>query len=215
MKILSHRGYWKTPAEKNALSAFERSFSLNFGTETDLRDHRGQVVISHDMPGNDDVMDLETFFSLLPNSNDHLPLALNIKADGLASLIKPLLHQRNIKNYFFFDMSIPDMLSYLKNDLRVFSRVSEYEPIPAFYNKVAGIWLDAFEDIWYSSELIHHFLASKKEVCLVSPELHGRDHLTLWTILKNAELHQEINLMLCTDFPEEAEIFFDSEAVND
>lgn len=35
MIILSHRGYWKETHEKNLPIAFERSFSLGFGTETD------------------------------------------------------------------------------------------------------------------------------------------------------------------------------------
>ena len=39
MMILSHRGYWK---EKNLPIAFERSFSLGFGTETD---YKGELVI--------------------------------------------------------------------------------------------------------------------------------------------------------------------------
>lgn len=50
MKILSHRGYWKNSDEKNKENAFRRSFSLGYGTETDVRDCRGDLVISHDMP---------------------------------------------------------------------------------------------------------------------------------------------------------------------
>ena len=50
MKILSHRGYWNNLTEKNSKSAFRRSFQLGFGTETDVRDLNGELVISHDMP---------------------------------------------------------------------------------------------------------------------------------------------------------------------
>ena len=50
MKILSHRGYWKAPIEKNTREAFVRSFALGFGTETDIRDYMGELVISHDIP---------------------------------------------------------------------------------------------------------------------------------------------------------------------
>ncbi|HDG1702299.1 TPA: hypothetical protein PFE33_004667, partial [Kluyvera ascorbata] len=35
--------------EKNTQTAFERSFSLGFGTETDIRDFGGELVISHDI----------------------------------------------------------------------------------------------------------------------------------------------------------------------
>ena len=50
MKILSHRGFWREVAEKNKLVAFDYSFSLGFGTETDVRDFGGELVISHDIP---------------------------------------------------------------------------------------------------------------------------------------------------------------------
>ena len=48
MIILSHRGWWKTRAERNMRDAFVRSFDAGFGTETDLRDICGKIVISHD-----------------------------------------------------------------------------------------------------------------------------------------------------------------------
>ncbi len=205
MKILSHRGYWKTSDEKNQPIAFTRSFNLNFGTETDLRDCAGKIVISHDMPkGNE--MTVDEFFSLLTDCD--LPLALNIKSDGLATELKALLTKYNIENYFVFDMSIPDTLSYFKAGLRVFARVSEFELLPICYDQITGIWLDAFQDIWYSPELIREFLTAGKAVCLVSPELHQRDALTLWAKLKDAGLHHEQALMLCTDFPEDAQNFF-------
>jgi len=41
MLVISHRGYWKELAEKNRPIAFERSFALGFGTETDIRDYKG------------------------------------------------------------------------------------------------------------------------------------------------------------------------------
>ena len=64
MLILSHRGYWISPIEKNKDVAFNRSFSLGFGTETDVRDCAGKLVISHDMPdGNEKT--LEEFLKLL------------------------------------------------------------------------------------------------------------------------------------------------------
>ena len=50
MQVISHRGYWKTAAEKNTATAFARSFEMGFGTETDVRDLNGLLVISHDMP---------------------------------------------------------------------------------------------------------------------------------------------------------------------
>lgn len=44
MQVLSHRGYWKHPNEKNLPIAFKRSFERGFGTETDLRDLQGSLA---------------------------------------------------------------------------------------------------------------------------------------------------------------------------
>ncbi|MGL9773851.1 MAG: hypothetical protein ACR5LG_07810 [Sodalis sp. (in: enterobacteria)] len=102
MEILSHRGYWKQPAEKNSTAAFIRSFDLGYGTETDLRDFDGQLVISHDMPGSS-ALAVDDLFTLYNSSKCSCrpTLALNVKADGLQKLAKEKLNQYNIKNYFF------------------------------------------------------------------------------------------------------------------
>ncbi len=85
MIVLSHRGYWKLPSEKNTKLAFERSFSMGFGTETDIRDRHSKLVISHDM-ADDKAIALEDFFAIYRQYPSNLPLALNIKADGLGSM---------------------------------------------------------------------------------------------------------------------------------
>jgi nucleoside-diphosphate-sugar epimerase len=51
MNIISHRGFWLKDEEKNTIQAFERSFEFGFGTETDIRDYKGELVISYDMLG--------------------------------------------------------------------------------------------------------------------------------------------------------------------
>ena len=38
MKIISHRGYWKTKPEQNSIEALTYSFDSGFGVETDIRD---------------------------------------------------------------------------------------------------------------------------------------------------------------------------------
>jgi hypothetical protein len=204
--ILSHRGYWRHPVEKNQKSAFERSFSLGFGTEVDIRDHNGEIVISHDVP-NGDELTIEKFFDL--NVDSRLPLALNIKADGLAMLLKASIENYGFSNCFVFDMSVPDMLPYLEANLPVYTRMSEVEREPAWLEKATGVWLDAFDDIWYENCVIDKLLKLNKKVCIVSPELHGRDPFSLWSDLQ--PLSKKPGLMLCTDWPEVAEEFFDEE----
>lgn len=199
MKVLSHRGYWKTAAEKNTMTAFRRSFDLGFGTETDVRDMAGELVMSHDMPTGDQIT-LAEFLALIDDPG--MPLAINIKADGLA---KPLAQQFASKrlDWFVFDMSIPDMRMHLNAGNPVFARMSEVERDPAWLDEAQGVWLDAFKDEWYDAQLITSLLNRGKRVCIVSPELHGRDAAPLWETL--AGLSGNANLMLCTDYPEDAQ----------
>ena len=49
-------------------------------------------------------------------------------------------------------------------------------------------------------------LANKKPVAIVSSELHGRNHLTMWEEIKALDTHNKI--LICTDLPNEAENFF-------
>lgn len=58
MKIIAHRGFWKTEDEKNKKSSFIRAFDLGIGTETDLRDCAGKILISHDMPNGDEIKNI-------------------------------------------------------------------------------------------------------------------------------------------------------------
>ncbi len=203
MIILSHRGYWNTPEEKNTEIAFCRSFSLDFGTETDVRDCIGKLVISHDMPSGME-MTFQEFLDLARNPK--LPLAINVKSDGLANYIKLAMASYDRSSWFVFDMSIPDMLAHLKAGNPVFARMSEIEKVPACFDQIEGVWLDSFDGEWFDCNLINSLLEQRKKVCVVSSELHGRDPSNLWAML--SPLAQEERLILCTDQPERARNFF-------
>lgn len=209
MKIISHRGYWRTTKEKNTKIAFQRSFSLGYGTETDIRDIAGQLVISHDMPKGTEIQ-CDAFLSLAARESirqgERLTLALNVKADGLALIVRSLLDRHPGLDGFVFDMSVPDMRSYFEAKVPVFTRMSEVERYPVWIDLASGVWLDGFESDWYDDSVISDLLATDKRVCVVSPELHKRSHISLWERLK--PLVNEEGLMLCTDFPEEATQFF-------
>ncbi|MEJ7559230.1 MAG: hypothetical protein WKF66_13050 [Pedobacter sp.] len=209
IEIISHRGYWKKGEEKNQAVAFEHSFNLGFGTETDFRDYNGKLVISHDIADAYSV-NSDEFFGIHAKCNSNLPLAINVKADGLQTLLKSVLSKFNISNYFVFDMSVPDALLYLQHDFVVYSRQSEHEKEPAFYDKCAGIWLDAFVNRWYDADLIRAHITHRKKVAIVSFDLHKRDPIPLWQYLKDNRLHECDDVMLCTDIPEDALSFFNS-----
>jgi hypothetical protein len=199
LKILSHRGYWKAATEKNTEVAFRRSFNLGFGTETDVRDTGGRIVISHDPPTGGE-MSADDCFTMMADRG--LPMALNIKADGIAHLVRAEAKRAGLTDWFVFDMSLPDTLQQIKAGNPVFARMSEYEPDTSLTRACPGIWLDAFEGEWYGPVLLRELLGRGQRVCIVSPELHGRSHMALWTMLR--EFRAEDGLMLCTDLPQEA-----------
>lgn len=221
MQIISHRGWWKSSDEKNQLIAFQREFqycsdlaskSYRGGVETDIRDYNGSLVISHDI-ATQNSLSLDKFFSLYSDYNIYTnsTLALNIKADGLQVELKSILQKYKIDNYFFFDMSVPDALGYIRHGLNVFTRQSEYEPNPSFYQEAKGIWLDEFYTHWINSQIIEEHLNNNKKICIVSPDLHKRDYIKEWQEYKEIESKfKNANLMLCTDKIEEARRFFNA-----
>ncbi len=209
MIVLSHRGYWKVVNEKNKSLAFQRSFSLGYGTETDIRDYKGELVISHDI-ADENSLSVKEMFDIYNKYDNSLPLALNIKADGLQLKLKDLISKYNITNYFVFDMSVPDGLQYLKQNIKSFTRESEYEKIASFYDDACGIWLDEFQGHWIEKEVIRKHINNNKQICIVSPDLHKRDYKKEWQHYNDIEKELGINnLMICTDYPEQAKEFFD------
>jgi hypothetical protein len=135
-----------------------------------------------------------------------LTLALNIKADGLAHQLRSKLTGHSMLDCFVFDMSIPDMRSYLEVGIPVFTRMSEVETHPVWLERATGVWLDSFESDWFDVDLIKNLFFSGKRVCIVSPELHYRDEQAVWSKIK--PISSDRRLILCTDYPEQALDFF-------
>lgn len=208
MEILAHRGYWRAAADKNSRAALARALSGGYGVETDLRDHCGQIVVSHDPIGNAraKVLNLEALLKI--DRKNAGCLALNIKADGLAALVARSLKKARANNYFCFDMSIPETLKYLRAGLRCYARQSEHERVPALYARARGVWMDQFDSDWIKPDDVRAHLRRGKSAALVSPELHGRGHLAFWRRLRAADMHRQNGVALCTDYPDEAREFF-------
>ncbi|MFB6325691.1 hypothetical protein ACE8EZ_06205 [Pantoea deleyi] len=210
MIVISHRGYWKSLHEKNTEAAFIRSFQLDLGTETDLRDFNGEIVISHDIP-DASCMTFQQMLKLYKmHTTSNPPLALNVKADGLQKKVKDTLELMGITNYFFFDMALPDSLAYYQHDLKAFVRYSEFECLNSLYDMSEGVWLDGFKKDLVEEDLLNKIISDGKKVCIVSPELHKRNHIESWEKYKNFDdkLLFSSNLIICTDYPEECMEFF-------
>lgn len=209
MEILAHRGYWTSIEQKNSKQAIEASFANSWGIETDIRDYSENLVISHDIASYNNY----TFAELLQQwlkAGKKGTLGLNVKADGLSDLLNQQLKENEIKDYFVFDMSIPETLRYLKLEMNVFIRSSEYEQMDAvLLQQAKGIWLDAFTSVWYDSNFVESLLTKQKKIAIVSCELHGRSETGLWEMIKSNNWYKNENIMLCTDFPDKAIKYFE------
>jgi glycerophosphoryl diester phosphodiesterase len=204
--IIAHRGFWLETSEQNTKVAFNRALSYGFGIETDLRDRNQSIVISHDMSTSES-MKIEDFFALF-HAAPNVTLALNVKADGLQNTLETFIPTNF---HFYFDMSVPDMLGYLKRNMNVYTRYSDIEYQPALIDKCKGVWLDNFKDEKLDEVALKTFLKLGKNVVLVSPELHKRNYLEYWNQLKsflNNNTTYKAKVGLCTDYPLDARSFF-------
>jgi glycerophosphoryl diester phosphodiesterase len=218
MHILAHRGRWDERHGRNSLAALNFALNRGYGLETDIRDHDGFLVISHDppcMPLTGNLTPLSLLAEHFALANRNVPVALNVKADGLQEMLANAARRfpAFYSNVFFFDMSVPDALGYLKKGFSVFTRQSEYEKEPSFLNEASGVWMDCFFSDWIMTADILRHTGEGRKVALVSPELHGRDTECAWEEWKKAqrilrEEGEEDLLMICTDFPDRAEAYF-------
>ena len=208
--ILAHRGLWTHVHEKNTFGALSKALELGYGIETDIRDSCGELVISHDLPSNNEML-VESLLGQYEMRNTGSMLAFNIKSDGLSDKLSSILSSRNLsfKNHFFFDMSVPDMSSYFDGGMPVYTRLSEYESQRSFSKKQAGFWLDNFSGEYSQIETAKTLLMDGYSVAFVSPELHGRGYKDVWFKLLSDDTFQSNNFYLCTDFPVEAFEFFE------
>jgi glycerophosphoryl diester phosphodiesterase len=214
MKILAHRGWWLAPHERNTLSAFDKAFASGHGVELDVRDLNGELVISHD-PATTGALPFARVLECYAAKGAPGLLAINIKADGLCPALVPMLDQYGVtRRSFVFDASVPDLRPYLDSDVPVFTRYSEVELYPSFYDRCEGVWVDSFTEKPASIERAIDDLRRGKYVAMVSPELHKRPHEAVWAAW-SAALRQAAKsglpferLMICTDLPDAAEQSF-------
>jgi hypothetical protein len=102
-------------------------------------------------------------------------------------------------------MAVCDTLGYIKERLDFYSRKSEFEHAIVFPAECKGIWYDIFNPKYHNNSEVLNYIFNKKEVCLVSPELHSQPYKKVWE--KYKELPDKY-LAICTDRPREADIFF-------
>ena len=208
VEILAHRGSWRSPEEANSNLAFHRCFSNGFGCELDVRDFAGTLVVSHDPPA-EKGLEFDTVLETYRETRAKQTIAINVKADGLQGLLSDVLTDFDLESYFLFDMSVPDTRQCLKAGFPIFTRQSEFEAKPVFYEDATGVWIDCFQSDWINADVMNPHLDAGKKVALVSPELHGRDPAPAWESWREICIAvNDDNVMLCTDHPDQANEYF-------
>lgn len=205
--VLAHRGLFLSESDKNSPEALRRALDEGFGIETDLRDLDGRVVISHDPPlGSPLPSTFKWLLEQIVSSPSAGRIGLNIKSDGLSEMIESEVKAMGIDvdQFFVFDMSVPDGLSYLKGVLPVYSRISDYEPTPVYSGKIQGVWVDNFSGSFQQVKHAKVLTEQGIRVAVVSSELHRRNHESLWDEIVETGLHLSPLFELCTDLPMEA-----------
>lgn len=164
MKLIAHRR--NTAAELC-------STNFRYGVEVDIRSQGTNLVIHHDpfVAG-------ELFDDWL-QSYKHGTLILNVKEEGLEARLISLLHSKGIEDYFFLDQSFPFLVkSSRAGERRCAVRVSEFESINTaltLKGKIDWVWVDCFNYFPLSEQDFMALKAAGFRLCLVSPELQGRN----------------------------------------
>ena len=145
-----------------------------FGVEIDLRDRGNQLILQHDpFVGGERFQDYLKYYS-------HNLLILNIKSERIEFRVLEFLRLHNIKNYFFLDSSFPMVYQLCKNgEHNVAFRFSEFEGLDTILmmkDYVKWVWVDCFTRLPISSQNYKILKKSGFKLCLVSPELQGRQN---------------------------------------
>lgn len=167
MKLIAHRR--NTLAELNATPT-------HLGVEVDIRSDGGQLIIHHDA-----LTVGEPFLPWL-QAYRHGTLILNVKEEGLEAVLIALMAQQGIDDYFFLDQSFPFLVKWAKaGERRCAVRVSEFESIDtalSLAGRIDWVWVDCFTHFPLSGVDARRLVEAGYRLCLVSPELQGRDAAT-------------------------------------
>lgn len=192
MKFISHR--------RNTLVQLNET-PVQYGVEVDIRSHGDRLIIHHDP-----FVDGESFEAWLA-AYRHGTLILNVKEEGLDARLIDLMQRSGIEDYFFLDQSFPFLIKYSKLGVhRCAVRVSEFESIQTaltLAGKVDWVWVDCFTKFPLSHDDARKLQEAGFKLCLVSPELQGRDAETeivqLVQMLHEQNIHAEA---VCTKRPD-------------
>lgn len=192
MKIVHHR--------RNTLDLLAET-RPEHGVEVDIRSRGAELIIHHDP-----YAEGEPFEPWLA-AYHHGLLILNVKEEGLEGRLLELMAGHGLSDFFFLDQSFPFLLRTVRRgEARCAVRVSEYEAVDTalrLEGQARWIWLDSFTGALPPRADLERLAASSFEICLVSPELQGREPVAEIARLRETLAEAGVTLdAVCTKRPE-------------
>jgi len=144
-----------------------------YGVEVDIRSRGEELIIHHDP-----FVEGERFEDWIA-AYRHGTLILNVKEEGLEGRLKDAMQVHGIEDYFLLDQSFPFLVKWaeaLRGRCAV--RVSEFELLETAFSlagKANWVWVDCFTRFPLSVDDASRLKQAGFKLCLVSPELQGRD----------------------------------------
>lgn len=145
-----------------------------YGVELDIRDSLdGRLYLQHDP-----FTDGESFEDYL-KEYCHGTIIVNVKSEQTEIKAMELLRKYHCENYFFLDSSFP-MIKRLTDmgEHRIALRYSEYEGMDTLRNMaglIEWVWIDCFTKMPLSGRDYLELRDLGYKLCLVSPDLVGRE----------------------------------------
>lgn len=178
-----------------------KNIHITHGVELDLRAFGDRIVVHHDAFS--DAVDFEDWLKCYKHSF----VVLNIKEEGIENIVRELVSKYHVHDYFMLDLSFPAMIRMIRTgEKRVAIRVSHYESVDcalSLAGKIDWVWLDLFHDHFPIDRSQYHLLQKARyKICLVSPELHGRNRQSITTVQNYLVMNQLTMDAVCTKHPE-------------
>lgn len=164
MKIIKHR--------LNTIGELEAS-PRQYGAEVDIRSRGENLIIHHDP-----YVEGAPFDEWIDHYR-HGTLILNVKEEGLERRLLDSMAAHGIEDFFFLDQSFPFLVKWAGlGEHRAAVRVSEFESVDTaltLAGKVDWVWVDCFTRFPLTGDEGRRLTTAGFRLCLVSPELQGRD----------------------------------------
>jgi hypothetical protein len=192
MKLIAHR--------RNTIEELIAT-PEKYGVEVDIRSKGDKLIIHHDA-----FVDGVSFEDWI-DAYHHGTLILNVKEEGLEARLIALMRNNGFEDYFFLDQSFPFLMKSAKaGEHRCAVRVSEFESIEtalSMAGMVDWVWLDCFTRFpitHIDSQRLKH---AGFKLCIVSPELQGRDAETEIPLMRSLLVELDIQAdAVCSKRPD-------------